>query len=569
MRNCYKSLLIALSAFAVSCSADITGTQGDEFISEDQKMVIRHLTIKGGEIKHYNTYDNVFEKEDNTLHEFVQTRLYRSDSILSSNRDQAFIGVDRSDTFGIRTAALASTMMFMNALEEDGFGYRPIFDTMKLVLSVLTHDADTLTPVRYNIFELNKDLLGSVINEEDTTAYLNCDLTKAYDKSKPLFSFTFPDGEKTGPSTLLVPLEPAKKSDGSMADNTSEFIRKLMLIPDNYKSKDWDGWARDTLDLYVDEEVFMEHFKGLAVVPDDSSVKDNARGSLYGLELGTSGIYLTGRSRNPQDPTLIKDTVGMYYYFVDLTIGDNMSVTSLKHDYTRGLTSAAPLLSNYVFNDYDEQGNKIPREQRTLVSECFVEGAGGVLTELFFTDEFIEEVKSLRQYSLIEEYEKIAINQCSVKFYLPGADYVWENTQTNAEALVPLLNSSIKRLGAYDTIVYSPGTKYPTAIADYNFLSEKNYGTNLKYDGNLNRSKACYTMDISSYMQLLFNYVYSLKKEDGEGWEDFDDEAFNRAILLAPEVSNIYTSSRSRFQGMASATTTAPIQIDITYTLIK
>ena len=563
-------IVVAVVALAVAtgCSGMVDTDLGYEMIPEHQKMEMRHLEFKGGKLITFDwkqsTEDKYVSKE--LPGNFFETRLYHTDSLLSSNVSYGYLGVERSDTFGVRSAALASSIMFMNKIdEEDGFGYKPIFDTLRLVLSVEDYGADTLTPVRYTVYEVKNPLLGSVINSKDTTAYTSCDLSLAYDETKPLFTFTFPDGEKTGPvrsSVVLEPVEGGMKEGGA----TWNFVRRLMCVPDNYTSSDWDGYARDVDSLYIEEKNFSKAFNGLCFVPDVESAEENKRGALYSFKLASSGVMLEARNRNPEDPTLIKDTIAVAYYFFDESLAEedglNMSVNSIKHDYQKSLTSAPSKLSECNFRAYDDAGNSVPRTERTLVKECFIEGCGGVATELYFTDEFLLQLKALTAADNSTdglEYRTIGINQCLLTVYTKGADYDWNATQGNA-SLIELYESSLDRLGTY--LKYST----LTAITDYDYEAEVNQTVDLNYDGYLNRSRGCYVMNITGYMQRLYNYVRSL-----DDLADYNEVTMPRSLYLGPQATTPYTFKRSVVQGSVddSSDIQAPIHIEMLYTMIK
>lgn len=372
MMNCFRLLFGALVAlFVVGCSADVNSELGYDIIPDHQKMEMRHLTFKGGKVIKFNSAasnenQSVYDSEEGR---FFRTSLYHTDSLLSSNISYGYIGVEHSDTFGMRSSALASSIIFMNSVDkETGFGYKPIFDTLSLILTISDYGVDTLTPVKYQIFELTKPLIGSVVNAADTTAYTNCDVSQAYDESKPLFTFTFPDGKKTGPSTTSIDLTPERKADGSFADHTWDFIRRLMLIPENYETADWDGYARDVDSLYSDEKCWQAAFHGIYIKPVLESVDKSKHGAIYSFDLKSSGLQLQGRNRNPKDPTLIQDTIGANYYFYDESIYpytddygqyhegiegvENVSVNKVEHDYT------GSLIGNYKIAAYDASGNK-------------------------------------------------------------------------------------------------------------------------------------------------------------------------------------------------------------------
>ena len=568
MMNCFRLLFGALVAlFVVGCSADVNSELGYDIIPDHQKMEMRHLTFKGGKVIKFNSAasnenQSVYDSEEGR---FFRTSLYHTDSLLSSNISYGYIGVEHSDTFGMRSSALASSIIFMNSVDkETGFGYKPIFDTLSLILTISDYGVDTLTPVKYQIFELTKPLIGSVVNATDTTAYTNCDVSQAYDESKPLFTFTFPDGKKTGPSTTSIDLTPV---DMSRNGQTWDFIRRLMLIPENYETADWDGYARDVDSLYSDEKCWQAAFHGIYIKPVLESVDKSKHGAIYSFDLKSSGLQLQGRNRNPKDPTLIQDTIGANYYFYDESIYpytddygqyhegiegvENVSVNKVEHDYT------GSLIGNYKIAAYDASGNKLPNSARDEVDVCFVEGMAGVATELYFTDEFLAQIqKAYQNEEDGKKYRAIGVNQCRLYIYMKEASYVWADNMSNATVLTPLMDKYISRLGSY------VGYSKLNCIADYDPVYETQAGTTLAYGGYLNRSRGCYEMDITGFMQRLCNYVNSLEK-----LEDYDESVVSRTIYIGPEAVSPFTLKHTELQG--SSADKSPIHLEMTYTMIK
>ena len=545
-------VVVAIFVFG-SCTMTADNTLGSNIMPEEQVMVMRHLKIKGNTIVRYNPDTESNEEIDASLDgkNFVETRLYRTDSLLSSNLGVGYLGVRRSDTLGVRTAGFASSMLYMNAInEETGFGYKPIFDTMMLVMSIKNYGGDTLVPIRYKVYELKKPLVGDVLKydekrEQDSIAYINCDLTPVYDESKPIFEFTFPKSElKQGPSTLMIPMENTEYS--------WDYARRLMLIPDNYADagSDWDGYGRDSVEIYTDDERWTNKFYGLYIKPDLANTPSDKRGAFYELDLSASGVMLQGRSRNPKDPSMIQDTVGMYYYFYDSESKYNTSVNKVEHDYSQGLTGAS--LLNSI-----EMGNSKSREERTRVSTCYVEGLGGPATEIYLTDDFLNELVALETTEQ-GEYSRLGINQCLLTIYVAGADYDWFVTQSRAEQLTPMLNSSFTRLGTY----LNYNTLSP--IIDYDYVYENTYNTETIYNGYLDRSRGCYILNITAHIQKVFN---SMRQEDGTYDVSKADEKM-RSLYIGTEATSPYALNESILQGEAG-TNDAPIQFDLTYTLVK
>ena len=579
MMNFFRLMLAAVVALVfVGCSADVDSELGYDIIPDHQKMEMRHLTFKGGKMLKFNASasDDKQSVYDSVDGHFFRTSLYRTDSLRSSNLTYGYIGVENSDTFGMRSAALASSIIFMNSVDsETGFGYKPIFDTLSLILTVADYGVDTLTPVKYEVYELIKPLLGSVINEADTTAYTSCDMSAAYDASKPLFTFTFPDGEKTGPTTTSIDLTPVNMSternaDGTFVGQSWDFIRRLMLIPDDYDTnRNWDGYARDVDEIYSNEKNWQDKFHGIYIKPVLDGVDRSKRGAIYSFDLKSSGLQLQGRNRNPKDPTLIKDTIGANYYFYDESIYSytdsygvyhegvaeqgvmNISVNQIDHDYS------GSLLGNIKMDAYDESGNIIPNSGRDEVAECFVEGMAGVATELYFTDEFLAQLKN--SYNIDgddNKYRAIGINQCRLYIYIKDASYVWEDNMSNAPLLTENMNSYLTRLGSYT------GYSKLFGIADYDPTYESDSGATLPYGGYLNRSRGCYELDITGYMQRLFNYVNTLEK-----LEDYDTGLVSRSIYIGPDANSPFTLKHTVLQG--STADKSPIHLEMTYTLIK
>ena len=566
MRNFFNRVRKTISLLAVvvatlilgGCSMTADNTLGANMMPEEKFMEMRHLKIRGNNIIRLNPETGENEVKDAALEgkNFLETRLYRTDSLLASNLGAGYLGVRRSDTLGLRTAGFASSMLYMNSIdEENGFGYKPIFDTMMLVLSIKNYGGDTLVPIRYKVYELLKPLVGDVLKydekrEQDSVAYINCDLSAVYDESRPIFEFTFPNSElKQGPSTLMIPME--------NTEHSWDYARRLMLIPDNYADAggDWDGYGRDSVELYTDDEKWANKFYGLYIKPDVENTPANRIGAFYELDLSASGIMLQGRSRNPQDPAMIKDTVGMFYYFLDSESEYNVSVNKIEHKYDEGLTGAS-LLNDVVL----EAGKS--REERTQLSTCYVEGLGGPATEIYLTDDFLAELVALETTEQ-GVFSRLGINQCLLTIYIDGADYDWNITQSRAEALTPLLNRSFTRLGSY--INYN--TLSP--IVDYDYIYESTYSSDIAYDGYLDRSRGCYLLNITAHMQKLFN---SMRQEDGT-YDITKVDPMLRCLYVGAEATTPYALTDSVLQGMPTDANNnsveAPIQIDLTYTLVK
>ena len=556
--------IAAIALFAGCTSSD--NTLGYEYIPENQKMQIRFKSFSAGKV-----WKDTFDKEQNkfitTSSECLSfvTTLYRSDSIISSDLQVGYMGLDRDldKIFGEREAGFASNFLFMSDIGDEGFGYKPIFDSMQLLLSVTDFGGDTTHVQTYEVFEVTKALVDvmDVIEkdgEKDTVAYLNCDMSQLYDSSKPLFTFEFPNQEKgiytTSTAVTMTPVSLATDSP------TWDFVRRLMLIPGN--TQDWDGYADET-EIYTDDAKWVKAFKGLYIRPQKNLAADK-EGSMYKLDLSATGIYLLGRNRNPKEPMLIQDTTYMYYYFYDKNAKEgNRSINGVKHDF------AGTTLENAVLTDTPGMSPEESRQARTESTVGYISGMGGPMMEIYFSDDFLRELRSI---SAEENYSRAAINQARMSIYLEGSNYDW--LAIDPVQITPLLDKSIARLGLYTNF------NDLTPIPDYYYVYEKSNETSLAFGGYLNRSRASYVMDISGYVQRLKNYVDTLNKDNVA---DFDYEAvydleenktkssyIPRTIYLAPEAYDLYTFKRSKVWGMEdSALQNASIKIDLSYTMIK
>ena len=567
--NCVAAISIAAIALFSGCTTS-DDTLGFDLIPENQRMQIRFKSFYAGQV-----YKDTFDKEQN---KFVRssedcrsfrTTLYRTDSIISSDLKVGYMGHERDldKIFGEREAGFASNFLFMTDIGEKGFGYLPIFDSMQLLLSVKDFVGDTTYVQSYEVYELNKPLVEAMANGKDTIAYINFDMEQIYDSSKPLFTFQFPNQAKGVYTTsTAVTMEPVSLAADSP---TWDFVRRLMLIPDDTKS--WDGYADDTA-VYADDKKWVKNFNGLYIKPTGDLASDK-EGAMYKVDFLETGIYLLGRNRNPEDPRLIQDTTYMYYYFYDkyAKVG-NRSINSVKHNY------AGSKLAEYNMTNDPAKSKEENQRLRTDALVGYVSGMGGPMMEIQFTDDFLRELRSLGKE---EGYRYAAINQAVMSVYTEGAQYNWMDLVP--ELITPVLDESVARMGLYLDF------NKMTAIPDYDYVYEKSAGSETAFNGNLNRSRASYVMDISAYIQYLKNYVDSLNPDKSYdpnfNYEAVYDSEENknggryipRVVYMAPEAYNLFTFKQSRVLGMENPDITteeealryASIKIDLSYTMIK
>lgn len=512
-----------LAPFA-SCT-EVDDRLGEGFLPADQQMKIG---VK------------LFSLASDERTPYFETRLYRTDSIRSSNLGSGFFGSYRDETFGRRTAGFLSQYRAVAMSDTSGFGYRPIFDSIELKILIEEYDGDTLVPVRYNVYEVvsNDYLDGSTRpagagSVADTVFYPSFDPTP-YIAEKPAFTFTYPDGRTTGPKTMYVRMTPT--------DEGLALVRRLMLL---------DGQYRNDMTIYRRPDLWCDAFKGVYIVPAEEPAGE---GNMFATQLESSGMIMYTRNRNTIDPTLIQDTVTVSYSFYkeDETYG-NVSINTVRHDYAG--------------SKIDEAAAAESSSDRPLTPTVYVEGMAGVVTELTLTDALLEQIESLFDGITDESgvpYTSIAVNCAELEFYLEGSDYDW--TKIDAATITPLLDASFARLGLYADY------KRVVGITDYAYAYERLYsGQNftLPYGGYLNRSRGCYVMDVTGYLQSVWRQYLAGRR--GKSPEDDGSAADDapRTIYIAPEAYGLYSLGHTTAQGMQGGGNNAPVRLRLVYTMIK
>ena len=139
---------------------------------------------------------------------YVETRLFQTDSIVSSNITYGYMGSMLNDTLGHRSAGFLSQMVNYYKVDSGYFGYMPIFDSAQILLKVTSFGRDSVTEQSFAVYEVvsNKYLTEKPIapnkSQRDSTFYLNFDPVAegVYNPDEPLFTFTL-GGEGKYPST--------------------------------------------------------------------------------------------------------------------------------------------------------------------------------------------------------------------------------------------------------------------------------------------------------------------------------------------------------------------------------
>ncbi len=529
------ALLATGTAVAVltSCTK-VDDTLGGNLVPDNQQMKTGYVSLPA--------IDGLNPKR------YVETRLYQTDSITASNISYGYFGTERSDLLGLRTAGFLSQYVSYYKVDSGYFGYRPIFDSAQLLLSVKAYGKDTLTAQTFAIYEvisndyLDKKPIAPGKTARDSVFYQNFRPEDQNMLGEKLFTFTL--GGDIKPSTKAVTLETTTAG--------RDFIARLMLQKGDRKA-DYSIYSADSLEYWVKE------FKGLYICPEKEVSAANS-GTIYSTSLEGTGLSIYGRNHVKDDPTLIKDTIGMVYYFYDsYAKHGNVSVNSIRHDYS---SATAGIISI----DDAKESNK----NRPTNSKIVVEGMGGIISELTFTKEFFADLEaqiSKENQSSGKDFKTLAFSQVRMSIYFEKSHYDWQQI-SDITRLTELMDAAPTRLGTYTDY------KKLSGISDYAYLYEKNYSTSLTYSGYINRSRGCYVMDITGYMQSLWN-SYQKEKARAGSFEQIDwSKVEHRSVYLGPEAYSLYTTSFGTVQGEApdsgtSGGNNAPIRFDLTYNMIK
>ena len=552
--NNFRRMLLPVAALAAAIGLTLGGctkvddTLGGNLIPDNQQMRAGYVQLPRA--------DELNPKK------YVETRLFQTDSIVSSNITYGYMGSMLNDTLGHRSAGFLSQMVNYYKVDSGYFGYMPIFDSAQILLKVTSFGRDSVTEQSFAVYEVvsNKYLTEKPIapnkSQRDSTFYLNFDPVAegVYNPDEPLFTFTFPDGKETGPATTYATMKPTQKG--------REFINRLMLQEGEYAG-DYSIYSADSLKYWV------EAFKGLYIAPNpEKPLTEYGKGTIFATELTYSGLSVYGRNRVKDDPSLIKDTIGMVYYFYkDGAEFGSVSVNNVKHDYEEATIARR-------INIEEARETAENRPENPLV---YVEGMGGVVTEMTFSPEFFAELEAeiAKGNADGKNFKTLAFSQVRMSIYFNDSDYEWEKiadgTAGDILRMTDQMNAYPARLGMYTNY------KTLTPISDYAYIYEQNYGSSvtLAYNGKINRSRGCYVMDITGYMQQLWNSYMEAKADAGGEVANIDwDKVKNRSVYIGPEAYSLYTTSFGVLQGMPTQAGTAepnnaPIRFSMAYNLIK
>lgn len=552
--NNFRRMLLPVAALAAAIGLTLGGctkvddTLGGNLIPDNQQMRAGYVQLPRA--------DELNPKK------YVETRLFQTDSIVSSNITYGYMGSMLNDTLGHRSAGFLSQMVNYYKVDSGYFGYMPIFDSAQILLKVTSFGRDSVTEQSFAVYEVvsNKYLTEKPIapnkSQRDSTFYLNFDPVAegVYNPDEPLFTFTLGGEGKYPSTTSAVTLEPTEAG--------KKYIRRLMLQEGEYAG-DYSIYSADSLKYWV------EAFKGLYIAPNpEKPLTEYGKGTIFATELTYSGLSVYGRNRVKDDPSLIKDTIGMVYYFYkDGAEFGNVSVNNVKHDYEEATIARR-------INIEEARETAENRPENPLV---YVEGMGGVVTEMTFSPEFFAELEAeiAKGNADGKNFKTLAFSQVRMSIYFNDSDYEWEKiadgTAGDILRMTDQMNAYPARLGMYTNY------KTLTPISDYAYIYEQNYGSSvtLAYNGKINRSRGCYVMDITGYMQQLWNSYMGAKADAGGEVANIDwDKVKNRSVYIGPEAYGLYTTSFGVLQGMPTQAGTAepnnaPIRFSMAYNLIK
>ena len=521
------AMVIAVAALmTLGCTTTADYTLGEEFAPTNQQMITRHRLYKNGVLSEINCEDapcRVFE-----------TRLFKTDSVPSDRLGTFYLGLQKHSRFGVRKMGFSSQFLHMIHIDDSiGFGYRPIYDSTTLIFELDTFVGDSTRPIQYNVYLLTDDLVDW--DAKDTTFYVSYDPREEghiAQNAEPVFTFKFPDQE----NGVYTNSTEFRLTEGAGA---RELIYGLFCMD----KLDANGNATNNIDLYKSDSAFIRKYKGVWIAPAEDQPESEGHAMAFSDQ--TSGFKVYGRVRNHgADVDIVTDTIAIPYYFNDT--------------YAEGFGNVTAQSALYNFEGTELEGLPIleTEQNRAETDKAYVDGCGGIMTELHFTDEFLLSLRNINSGD--KEYISAAINQASLRFYLDGSDYDYD--KIDPLPMTDRMNESISRLGMYTNY------KNLTPIVDYLYTQEED--GSLYYDGYLNRSRAMYEMNISSYIQQLVNELLKLEPE-ADGSIDLSKLKTTRTIYLAPSAYDRFTFNRTVIQGSNNLTTPASISLELTYTLVK
>ncbi|MBQ5894192.1 MAG: DUF4270 domain-containing protein [Rikenellaceae bacterium] len=436
-----------------------------------------------------------------TLHN-LETYLVQSDSVESRivGSSYAYMGQLQNDTFGLRRCSFIGQMLPTQVPYSGGFGIDPILDSVRFIYSISDYKGDTMAAQKFRVYEVNKPFIP-----EDSIFYINFD-AEGYINPEPLFEFEITSPTKTS-------------SRVSLTDAGRKYVKRLM--------------ETDTV-TYYNDTLWVNKFHGLYVAPVNA---DKSSKVIYRTETSYTGLELWMRDHDSVDHDMIYDTISATYaFFAKEAKMGNISANVVEHDYEGSIVGAAGVNDTLAGDP----------TQRTI----YVEGMGGVMSYLKVTDQFVELLAELGNEAKNGGYSTVSINQASIHFPLTFD----VNNPAERPAAIPFLDAAPTRLGMYTDFANLVGI--PDYDPEYEAeLAQMGNSYKLPYGGELNRSQGRYTMDITAYIQRMWNEY--LKAEG-----DITKIQY-RSIFVAPAVAEMFTLGQVAMRGDEA------IPVVLTYTLMR
>ncbi len=270
--------------------------------------------------------------------------------------------------------------------------------------------------------------------------------------------------------------------------------------------------------IFKNDTLFMQKHFGLML----KSEKTHTMGVYDRIDMSGTGVEVYYHNKNK--PTA--DTL-MALFSMSNVDSQNTSFTLIERD----LSSADPVIGVDV--------NKLNTE--TSQDITYVQGQAGMLTKINLNKGYFDEIKADAKS---KGFSTIVISNATLMtpMYNPTPD---------------LMTKAVQRLGTYSDFVKS------SLVADYynTYMSETQTeeGTELTYNGRLNRAKKQYEMDITAHIQTIF--IKEIEDEDTSDEED-EDEINPYIIELANEIGMEYLPNGTTLN-------TKEMQLQLKYIMLK
>ncbi|MFR9640577.1 MAG: DUF4270 family protein [Rikenellaceae bacterium] len=479
----------------------------------------------------------LFEGED-----LFSTCLFQSDSINSANLSYGYLGKQSHELFGRRQANLFTQYLLYDVYDEDILGVDPTIDSMMIYLYPDEWSGDTTKVQTYEIFEITNN--SFITERADTIFFTNYVIPEsAYDSSKPIFTFSFPDPD----NGIYTDTEGIRLT---YTDFTDDYLNRLLML---------ESSGEERIEAMGDDESFVEHMLGYYIRPTADSDEDAA---LFSTDMSFSCIIAY------------------------CTINDADAVTDLDEDgeddpvymVYQFYISDADDAGNVSINTFEREGSTFTSDEYTSTATLRVEGAGGVVSALTLKDTIFKKIDEIIEEAnetiTGDKYTSVLFNQAELRIYMPAESSAsYDYSSINSLLVTPWLDDSIYRLGLYSRYAWYneeiDDIEYTTLIGveDYTYTYESS-GYSIDFNGYLNRSWGAYVMNIPTYLQQVWN-DYEELKEEADGGEVNFDEIEDLTIYLAPAYDYLFSLKYSSMQGGVDAINNAPMRLKLTYTLIK